>query len=59
MINGEMFIAFVGLGGVVQKYGSQFDASKVLAVTVVILAVSLVMGALVQTAERRMTRWAD
>ncbi|HEY7167225.1 MAG TPA: ABC transporter permease [Candidatus Binatia bacterium] len=59
MINGEMFIAFVGLGGIVQKYGSQFDASKVLAVTVVILAVSLLMGGLVQTAERRMTRWAD
>ena len=59
MINGEMFIAFVGLGGVVQKYGSQFDASKVLAITLVILTVALVMGGLVQTADRRMTRWAD
>ena len=59
MINGEMFIAFVGLGGVVQKYGSQFDASKVLAITLVILTVALVMGGLVQTADRRMTQWAD
>ena len=59
MINGEMFIAFVGLGGVVQKYGSQFDASKVLAITLVILAVALVMGALVQIVDKRMTRWAD
>jgi NitT/TauT family transport system permease protein len=59
MINGEMFIAFVGLGGVVQKYGSQFDASRVLAITMVILAVAVVMGGLVQTVDRRMTRWAD
>jgi ABC-type nitrate/sulfonate/bicarbonate transport system permease component len=59
MINGEMFIAFVGLGGVVQKYGSQFDASRVLAITLVILAVAVVMGAVVQTVDRRMTRWAD
>jgi ABC-type nitrate/sulfonate/bicarbonate transport system permease component len=59
MITGEMFIAFVGLGGVVQKYGSQFDASKVLAITLVILAVALVMGGLVQAADRRMTQWAD
>jgi NitT/TauT family transport system permease protein len=59
MINGEMFIAFVGLGGVVQKYGSQFDASKVLAITLVILTVALLMGGLVQTADKRMTQWAD
>lgn len=59
MINGEMFIAFVGLGGVIQKYGSQFDASKVLAITVVILTVALAAGALVQAADRRLTRWAD
>jgi len=59
MITGEMFIAFVGLGGIVQKYGSQFDASRVLALTLVILTVALVMGSLVQAADRRMTRWAD
>lgn len=59
MINGEMFIAFVGLGGVVQKYGSQFDASKVLAITLVILIVALTGGVLVQAADRRMTSWAD
>jgi NitT/TauT family transport system permease protein len=59
MITGEMFIAFVGLGGLVQKYGSQFDASRVLALTLIILTVALVMGALVQTADRRMTQWAD
>ena len=59
MITGEMFIAFVGLGGIVQKYGSQFDASRVWALTLVILAVALLMGGLVQTADRRMTKWAD
>ena len=59
MITGEMFIAFVGLGGMVQKYGSQFDASRVLALTLVILTVALVVGGLVQVADRRMTQWAD
>jgi NitT/TauT family transport system permease protein len=59
MITGEMFIAFVGLGGMVQKYGSQFDASRVLALTLVILTVALVVGGLVQIADRRMTQWAD
>ncbi len=59
MITGEMFIAIVGLGGVVQKYGSQFEASKVLATSLVILTVALITGALVQAADRRMTSWAD
>jgi NitT/TauT family transport system permease protein len=59
MITGEMFIAFVGLGGIVQKYGSQFDASRVLAVCLVILIVALIMGTAVQSVERRLTRWAD
>jgi hypothetical protein len=30
MINGEMLIAFVGLGALAQRYGAQFDAAKVL-----------------------------
>ncbi|MBI4492067.1 MAG: ABC transporter permease subunit [Chloroflexi bacterium] len=59
MITGEMFIAFVGLGGVVQKYGSQFDASRVLAISLVILVVALVLGTAVQALDRRLTRWAD
>lgn len=59
MINGEQFIAFVGLGALVQKYGSQFDASKVFALTLVILVVALAANWVVQAVDRRLTRWAD
>lgn len=59
MINGEMLIAFVGLGALAQKYGAQFDTAKVFAIAMVVLTIGLVMNALVQTIEQRLTRWAD
>lgn len=59
MINGEMLIAFVGLGALAQKYGAQFDAAKVFAIAMVVLIIGLVSNALVQTLENRLTRWAD
>ena len=59
MINGEMLIAFVGLGALAQKYGAQFDAAKVFAIALVVLIIGLVSNALVQTLENRLTRWAD
>ena len=58
MINGEMLIAFVGLGALAQKYGAQFDAAKVFAIAMVVLAIGLVSNWLVQTVEARLTRWA-
>ena len=58
MINGEMFIAFVGLGALAQKYGSQFDASRVLAISLVVIIVALVADWIVQAIDRRLTRWA-
>lgn len=59
MINGEQFIAFVGLGALVQKFGGQFDATKVFALILVILFVALSANWLVQAVDRRLTRWAD
>lgn len=59
MISGEMFIAVVGLGGVIQKYGTQFDAAKVLAIALITLILSLVLGAAVMVVDRRLTRWAE
>jgi len=59
MINGEMLIAFVGLGALAQKYGAQFDAAKVFAIAMVVLIIGLVSNALVQILENRLTRWAD
>jgi len=59
MINGEMLIAFVGLGALAEKYGAQFDAAKVFAIAMVVLIIGLVNDAIVQTLENRLTRWAD
>ncbi|MBM4298785.1 MAG: ABC transporter permease subunit, partial [Deltaproteobacteria bacterium] len=59
MINGEMLIAFVGLGALAQKYGAQFDAAKVFAIAMVVLIIGLVSNALVQFFEHRLTRWAN
>ncbi|MGH7824636.1 MAG: ABC transporter permease [Candidatus Binatia bacterium] len=59
MINGEMLIAFVGLGALAQKYGAQFDAAKVFAIAMVVLMIGLVSNWLVQMFDNRLTRWAD
>jgi NitT/TauT family transport system permease protein len=58
MINGEMLIAFVGLGALAQKYGAQFDAAKVFAIAMVVLIIGLVTNWFVQTFEHRLTSWA-
>ena len=57
MINGEMFIAVVGLGGVVMRAGSRFDAESVLAVLLVIIVVAFGVVWTVQAVDRRLTRW--
>jgi ABC-type nitrate/sulfonate/bicarbonate transport system permease component len=57
MINGEMFIAVVGLGDVVQSAGKRFDAEGVLAVLLVIITVALVAVKLVQIVDLRLTGW--
>jgi NitT/TauT family transport system permease protein len=59
MINGEMLIAFVGLGALAQRYGAQFDAAKVFAIAMIVLIIGLVSNALVQTLDNRLTSWAD
>ena len=57
MINGEMFIAAVGLGAVVMDAGRRFDSESILAVLLVIIAVAIVTMQLVQWVDRRLTRW--
>lgn len=59
MINGEMFIALVGLGALIKKYGGQFDATKVLGILLFIIAVAVVTTTLVQMLDRRLTSWTD
>ncbi|MEO6351098.1 MAG: ABC transporter permease [Candidatus Limnocylindrales bacterium] len=57
MINGEMFIAVVGLGAVVTNQGKRFDAAGVLAVLLVIVFVAMFAVKLVQIIDRRLTSW--
>ncbi|MEV8316619.1 ABC transporter permease [Streptomyces sp. NPDC059900] len=57
MINGEMFIAVVGLGHMVTEAGGRFDSAGVLAVVLIVIAVALAATALVQAVDRRLTRW--
>lgn len=57
MINGEMFIAVVGLGGVVMTAGRNFDATTVLAVMVMIIIVAFGLVWVVERLDRRMTSW--
>lgn len=59
MINGEMVIAFFGLGALAQRYGSQFEASKVFAIAMVVLIIALVANWIVQAVDNKLTRWAD
>jgi ABC-type nitrate/sulfonate/bicarbonate transport system permease component len=57
MINGEMFIAVVGLGRVLTQAGGRFDSVTVLAVLVLITAVALGATGIVQWADRRLNGW--
>jgi NitT/TauT family transport system permease protein len=53
MINGEMFLALVGLGALVRTYGGRFEAANVLAVVLVIVSVALAAAAAVGALTRR------
>jgi NitT/TauT family transport system permease protein len=57
MINGEMFIAAVGLGKIVIEAQGAFDAATVLAILLVIIIVALVAIKLVQLVDARLTGW--
>lgn len=56
-INGEMFIAIVGLGAVVESAGNRFDAAGVFAVLLVIIIVALIAVKAIQIIDARMTSW--
>jgi NitT/TauT family transport system permease protein len=57
MINGEMFIAAVGLGQIVIEAQGAFDAETVLAVLLLIIIVALLAVKLVQIVDARLTSW--
>ena len=57
MINGEMFIAAVGLGQIVIEAQGAFDAETVLAVLLLIIIVALLATKLVKIVDGRLTSW--
>lgn len=57
MINGEMFIAAVGLGAVMMSAGRRFDSPTIFAVLIVTIAVATVTVKLVQLVDARLTAW--
>jgi NitT/TauT family transport system permease protein len=59
MINGELFIALVGLGARLKIYQGAFNIEKVLAMLLTIIVVAAALTAIVQYIDRRMTRWAE
>lgn len=57
MINGEMFIAVVGLGKLMIDEGRTFDAEAVLAILLVIIFVAFGAAKAVQLVDARLTGW--
>jgi NitT/TauT family transport system permease protein len=57
MINGEMFIALVGLGALSRRFGGRFDADSTFAIVLVVLSLALVLNRVVRLLDRRFTRW--
>ena len=58
MINGEMFIALVGMGALIRTYGSRFDAAKVLALLLIVISIALITTTFVQQLDKHLTRWS-
>lgn len=59
MINGEMFIALVGLGAQIRFYGGAFDAAAVLAIVLLIIVIAVAASWLVQRLDQKLTWWAN
>jgi NitT/TauT family transport system permease protein len=57
MINGEMFIAIVGLGRLDDSFEGAFDSSGILAIMLVVVATAIVATGLVQLLDRRLNAW--
>ncbi len=59
MINGEIFIALVGIGGLASKYGDANDYVRVWAVSLFIMILAVVINQVVSWLESRLTSWVD
>jgi NitT/TauT family transport system permease protein len=58
MINGEMFIAVVGLGRLDDSFEGAFDAAGILAIMLVVVVTAIMATGAVQLVDRRLNAWA-
>ena len=59
MINGELFVAVVGLGALDETFDGAFDVPGILAIALVVIAVAVVTLAILQVMERRVNAWTQ
>lgn len=57
MINGELFIAAIGLGQVILRASHVLDIPTVLAVVILVVIVAILFGKLIQLVDAHVTRW--
>lgn len=57
MINGEMFIALVGIGGLVSTYSKQYNFSAVWAISLFIMLLAILLNQVIGAIEKRFTNW--
>jgi NitT/TauT family transport system permease protein len=57
MVNGELFIAAVGLGAVIARAGNRFDATTVLAVLLLTLTIAFIVVRVIMFIDHRATSW--
>ena len=57
MINGEMFIALVGIGGLVSSFSKQYNFSAVWAISLFIMFIAILLNQVIGALEKRFTNW--
>ncbi|MBI3076907.1 MAG: ABC transporter permease [Deltaproteobacteria bacterium] len=57
MVNAEMLITLVGMGGLIRFYGSSFQTDFALALTLTVVIFAVVLTMLLRMLDRVMTRW--
>lgn len=53
MVNGEMFIAYTGLGALIRTYGARFEVDKLLAIVMVIAIVAVGCSVILDTTQQK------
>ena len=58
MINGELFIAVVGIGARSQSFARQLDMVGVFALAIIVVCIALILGGVLNVFDKRVNSWA-